>query len=521
MATLGWGSILSFRRSVYSLLLNFVMKTLAYLDCPTGISGDMCLGALVHAGVPLGYLEDELAKLGIGAEFALSAEAVQRNQQAATKVHVKLLKSAHTAHSHEHTRPHLAHEHAHLHSHHAHEHAHDHSAHDHSAHDHPAHDHPAHGRRLPEIEALIQQADIPERAAKWSLAVFHLLAKAEATVHGIPAEKVHFHEVGATDAIVDIVGTCLGLDWLDIDEIVCSSLPTGGGTVRCEHGLLPVPAPAVLSMMATARIPVYGNDIKKELVTPTGCAIAATLAASFGPPPAFTPKAIGLGAGGRDLEIPNILRLWIGTVGTESERKEAAAEKVLQPRAEPDESKVKRSESRRSEAESLTAKALKFAAPEVEQLKIEEIVELQTQIDDCSPQAIAHASSLLFDAGAVDVFSQSVAMKKNRLGTLLTVLCPQKAVPDCETVLYRETTTLGIRRTLQNRSVLLREMKTVRTEYGEIDVKVARASSGSAILNIQPEYDDCVKAAQQHRVPFAQVQQSAQQAAMGGDRAAR
>ena len=483
------------------------MKTLAYLDCPTGISGDMCLGALVHAGVPLSYLENELAKLGIGDEFHLSAESVQRNQQAATKVHVKLTVSAHSYDDHNHSHDdhsHSAHnhdDHSHKHPDHSHEHSHEHThSHGHTrdhSHSSDKHKHAAdhhsyaelhshHGRRLPEIEALIQQADISQRAADWSLAVFRLLAKAEATVHGIPPERVHFHEVGATDAIVDIVGTCLGLDWLGVDEIVCSPLPTGSGTVRCEHGLLPVPAPAVLSMMATSQIPVYGNGIKKELVTPTGCAIAATLSSFFGAPPAITLQTIGLGAGGRDLELPNILRLWIGTVGHEKNAQARATSEA--PLSHP----------------TASANREEKSAPETEK-----IVELQTQIDDCSPQAIAHTFNRLFAVGAVDVFTQSVLMKKNRLGTLMTILCPEDAIAACETVLFTETTTLGIRRTHQSRSVLLREMITVETDYGAIAVKVARAKVGSAVLNVQPEYEDCARVAKQHKVALHQVQQAA------------
>ncbi|NET51374.1 MAG: DUF111 family protein, partial [Merismopedia sp. SIO2A8] len=167
-------------------------------------------------------------------------------------------------------------------------------------------------RHLPDIEAMIQAAQLSPRAMEWSLAIFRQLAKAEGAVHGIPFDRVHFHEVGAIDAIVDIVGTCIGLDWLQIDAIYCSALPIGGGTIRAAHGRLPVPAPAVLQLLRMGQVPIYSNGIEKELVTPTGAAIATTLATTFGPPPAMTLQNVGLGAGGRDLAIPNILRLWIG-----------------------------------------------------------------------------------------------------------------------------------------------------------------------------------------------------------------
>jgi pyridinium-3,5-bisthiocarboxylic acid mononucleotide nickel chelatase len=424
------------------------MKTLAYLDCPTGISGDMCLGALVHAGVPLGYLERQLALLNIKDEFQLIAESVVRNQQAATKVSVKLRsRSGHSdSHSHNHDVP--------------------------------------DGRRLPEIEALIQQANLPERAAAWSLAVFRRLAEAEAAVHGIAPQQVHFHEVGATDAIVDIVGTCLGLDWLKVDALICSPLPTGGGTVRCEHGLLPVPAPAVLNMMATAHIPVYSNGIERELVTPTGCAIAATLAQSFGPPPQFTLQTIGLGAGSRELALPNILRLWIGTAAADTDSYKAIAHAHPIP-----------------------------AASSREVPDTETIVELQTQLDDISPQAIAYVFEQLLAQGALDVFTQPVLMKKSRLGTLLTVLCLEPAVAKCEALLFRETTTLGIRQTRQVRSRLAREIISVTTAYGEIAVKVARSQQGGPLLNVQPEYEDCAGIARAQNIPWQQVHQAAIDAA--------
>jgi len=450
------------------------MKMLAYLDCPTGIAGDMCLGALVHAGVPLTYLIEQLAKLGIGEAFRLRAESVARNQQAATKVHVDLYESQEHSHeSHEHSH----HEHSHHeHSHHEHSH-HEHSHHEHSHHEHSHHEHVAASRRLPEIEAMIRQADLPVRATQWSLATFRTLATAEATVHGIPPEQVHFHEVGAIDAIVDIVGTCLGFDWLGIDALVCSPLPTGSGTVRCDHGLLPVPAPAVLAMLASANVPVYSNGIAKELVTPTGCAIATTLATSFGPSPSFTLTKIGLGAGGRDLKLPNILRLWVGTAPT------------------------------------LPTSSAKAQPATISQPATETITQLQTQIDDASPQAIAYLFEQLFTLGALDVYTQAIAMKKNRLGTLLTVLCDASTASQCEALIFRESTTLGIRRTQQTRTVLNREMVNVSTPYGDIPIKVARSHSDGKVLNVQPEYENCAAVARSHNIPWKQVHQAAMQAA--------
>lgn len=474
-----------------------LMKTLAYLECPTGIAGDMCLGALVHAGVPLSYLESQLAQLGLQDEFRLRSESVLRNQQAATKVYVDLLEANGDGGSDR-----LNHHH---HRHHGDQHHHDGHTHNEQTHSPKHHS----GRRLPEIEALIQRADLPERVTTWSLAVFRRLAEAEAAVHGIAPEQVHFHEVGATDAIVDIVGTCLGLDWLQIDQLICSPLPTGGGQVRCDHGLLPVPVPAVLKMMASAQMPVYSNGIDRELVTPTGCAIAATLSASFGPPPRFTLQKIGLGAGGRDLPLPNILRLWIGTVEASAVETLPAGVQQRSARQRLDKSSTIRSLS----AEAPETEAPETEAPETEAPETEPIIELQTQLDDCSPQAIGYLFDRLFAVGAVDVFSQAVAMKKNRLGTLLTVLCPPAAASTCESTLFRETTTLGIRQTQQRRTVLAREMVTVTTTYGQVPIKVARAQPGGAVLNLHPEYEDCAELARSHNIPWRQVHQAAMVAA--------
>ncbi len=431
----------------------------------------MCLGALIHAGVPLEYLTEQLAKLGIKDEFCLRIETVCRNQQAATKVHVDLLSNLSPNSSpvpSSESLPHHTHHHAHLHD----------------------HEHPCPRRKLPEIEKMIQHARLPEQVTTWSLAIFRQLATAEANVHGITPEQVHFHEVGATDAIVDIVGTCLGLDWLEIDQIICSPLPTGGGTVRCEHGLLPVPVPAVLAMMATASVPVYSNQIEKELVTPTGCAIAITLSKYFGPPPRFTLNKIGLGAGGRDLPIPNILRLWIGTV--------------------PDVS-THPSHTHQNHTHQDHTHQNPIQSGEVQKELTETIVELKTQIDDCSPQAIGFVFEQLFGVGAVDVFTQGVAMKKNRLGTLLTVICPVDKVAACEAVLFAETTTLGIRQTNQKRTALEREIVSVSTAYGEMAVKLGLLEG--KVVNVQPEYEDVAKGARSHNLPWKAVHQAAMRAA--------
>lgn len=410
------------------------MSKIAYLQCPTGISGDMCLGAVISLGVPLEYLVEKLNGLGIEHEYKLRAELVHRNGQQATKVDVDL---------------------THKHHHHDHEHSHQ------------------HGRHLPEIEQMILQAGLPSRAQAWSLAVFRQLAIAEGAVHGIAPEKVHFHEVGAVDAIVDIVGTCLGLDWLGIESdrtgmplLYSGAMPTGGGTVKAAHGQMAVPVPAVLKLWEMRGCPVYSNGIEKELVTPTGAALATTLATEFSSPPSMTIKQVGLGAGSLNLPIPNILQLWLG------------------------------------ESTKVAVDGISDASPYVENISV-----LETQIDDLSPQAIGFVFEELFAAGAVDVFTQSIGMKKSRPGILLTVICHPEYIHSCEAVLFRQTTTLGIRRSTMQRAVLQREIQQVETKYGVVRVKVAWLgnSTNKVINNVQPEYSDCAELARKHNIPWREI----------------
>jgi hypothetical protein len=416
------------------------MTKLAYLQCPSGISGDMCLGALVSLGVPLEYLIDKLNHLGIVQEYKLWAELVQRHGQQATQVHVDLLSNHHDHHHH---------------------------------------------RHLSEIEQMILQAKLPPRAEAWSLAVFRQLAVAEGAVHGVAPQKVHFHEVGAVDAIVDIVGACLGLDWLGIESdetglplLYCSAFPTGGGTVGAAHGQMAVPVPAVLKLWEMRSCPVYSNGIERELVTPTGAAIATTLAKEFGSPPPMSIKQVGLGAGNLNLPIPNILRLWLGE----------ATDVCITNVGISDRS---------------------FATSPI----LETISVLETQIDDLSPQAIGYLFEALFAVGAVDVFTQSIGMKKSRPGILLTVICPPENLLSCENVLFRETTTLGIRRFEQQRAILQREIQQVETEYGVVRVKVAWTGNANnkVINNVQPEYEDCAELARKHGIPWREIQRLALQ----------
>jgi len=469
------------------------MNKIAYFECPTGIAGDMCLGALVHAGVPLEYLIEKLNLLGISTEYQLRAELVHRNTQQATKFHVDLIadlpKKAQnpgadsTLDPSETESPTF--DNRHHHHHHGEEHSHSHD--DDAESKHTSH------RHLPEIEQIILSAKLPPRVEAWSLAIFGKLADAEGSVHGIPANQVHFHEVGATDALVDIIGTCLGLDWLDIDQFYFSPMPTGGGTVKAAHGILAVPTPAVMRLWETHQVPVYSNGIDRELCTPTGTAIACTLAEGFGPPPAMQLHAIGLGAGSRMLPIPNILRLWIG-------RKEEGRRKKEEGREEKEEGRGKKSTNYQLP---ITNYRLPIANSQ------ETICVLETQIDDLTPQAIGYVFDALLAGGALDVFTQPIVMKKSRLGVLLTVICHPETQAACEIVIFRETTTLGIRRSTQQRTILHREIQTVQTEYGEVQIKVAK--TGQTITNVQPEYEDCAKIARLKNISWREVHRLALQ----------
>ena len=471
------------------------MAKIAYLECPTGIAGDMCLGALVDAGVSLEMLRDRLSGLGIDDEFTLRAENVLRNGQQATKIHVDLHVGdpdpVHSAEKEALAMRERDHHHGHHHGH---------------GHSHGHHHHHQPSRHLPEIRDRIKAANLTPRAEQWSIGVFEALAIAEGAVHGKPPEQVHFHEVGATDALVDIVGTCIGLDWLGVDAIFCSPLPVGGGVVRAAHGRLPVPVPAVLKLWEKRRVPVYYNGIDRELVTPTGAAIATTLAQDFGPIPPMTLKKMGLGAGNRDLSLPNMLRLWLGdSTGDRPHHSHRHAHSHSHshdhshnhphPAPQPDQ-------------------------PDLNEETEDTVMVLQTQIDDLSPQAIAYAQQLLFDAGALDVFSQAIAMKKSRLGTLLTVICPPALTEICEDILFRETTTLGIRRQRQQRQILARKQIPVDTPYGPIRVKVAGKIVGKTnskddpnkkfqVMNIHPEYDDVAACAAASQTPWLEVHQGA------------
>ena len=432
----------------------------------------MLLGALVDAGVPLQLLSETAAALNVGAR--LESRKVDRGGLAATKVDVvekqgaekqgtreqesKGTRDAHSqGHSHEHA--HHGHEHGTAHRHeHAQEHHHDHEhshAHDHEhGHGHDRHEH----RSLSAILKIIQAARLSERVKRQSSRAFQLLGEAESAIHSIPIERVHFHEVGAVDTIVDIVCAAAGCEALGVDQWMSSPLNVGSGTVKCAHGTLPVPAPATLSLIGDA--PVYAAGPPMERVTPTGAALLRMLDVSFGTLPAMSVKARGYGAGGRDTPgEPNLLRLLVG------------------------------------EAADATVES-------------EPIAVIETVIDDSTPQLLAYVSELLLEAGAWDVYRVPVQMKKGRTGVQVTVLCSTERAPALRDLLLRETTTIGLHWRIEHKMALSREIAEVATEWGKVRVKIARWPSGE-VANASAEYEDCRKIARECNVPLKEVMQAA------------
>jgi pyridinium-3,5-bisthiocarboxylic acid mononucleotide nickel chelatase len=385
---------------------------LVYFDCFSGISGDMTLGALLDAGLPLNQLRRELQFLDVPG-WELSAEKVWKNGMAATYVKV------------------------------------------------PIEDKQMH-RSLAAILELIEKSRLAQNVKLQASSIFRKLGEAEAAIHDVPLEKIHFHEVGAIDAIVDIVGACIGFAALGIESFACSALNVGSGTAKMAHGVLPVPAPATARLLLGK--PTYSTGIPKELVTPTGAAIVATLCSSFGPQPPMSVTAIGYGAGTADLEgQPNVLRLMVGEAATQ------------------------------------------HSAATSESIRV-----LEANLDDMNPQIYGYFLERALAVGALDVFSTPVQMKKNRPGMLVTVLCKPQDEAKFEDMFFAETTTLGIRSYSAERRILARHWETVHTHLGDVRIKVARLNGH--VRQASPEFEDCRKLAEAQNVPLQQVMDEAMRA---------
>ncbi|HYA62114.1 MAG TPA: nickel pincer cofactor biosynthesis protein LarC [Candidatus Sulfotelmatobacter sp.] len=381
----------------------------AYFDCFSGISGDMTLGALVDAGCPLEVLRSKLRGLQVPG-WEVSAEKVWKNGMAATHVTV-------------------------------------------ATQDTQAH------RSLATIQGILDKSDLDGEVKQRAAAIFTKLGEAEAAIHDVPIEKIHFHEVGAVDAIVDIVGACIGFAELGIETFACSPLNVGGGTAKMAHGVLPVPAPATARLLMGK--PTYSSGLQKELVTPTGAAIVATLCETFGPQPPMKVTAIGYGAGTTDLEgQPNVLRIIVGEVSGKSVDVHGGTIRVL-----------------------------------------------EANLDDMNPQIFGYLLEKALAAGALDVFATPIQMKKSRPGTLVSILCKPEDESKFQAMLFAETTTLGVRSHLVERYALPREHVTVTTRFGDVRVKIAR--TGGRVLHASPEFEDCRKLAEEKNVPLQVVMEQA------------
>jgi pyridinium-3,5-bisthiocarboxylic acid mononucleotide nickel chelatase len=426
------------------------MKTL-YLDCFAGISGDMTIGALLDLGLDLDFLKTELAKLGVEG-YELSLTRVDRSGINAAKFDVNVAKtvSLHATHTHEHH--HHEHSHEYHHHHHSHEHSHDEPAQTDSLRNHEHHhDH----RSLSTIKHLIAASSLNDQVKQNATAIFQRIGEAEAKIHGVEIESVHFHEVGAIDSIVDIVGACIGFAALGIEQIIASPLHVGFGTFTCAHGTYPIPGPAATEILRG--VPVYAKDIEGELVTPTGAAIVATLAQSYSNLPTMRIEKVGYGAGTRTYEkFPNVLRAVLGELAVED------------------------------------------STPDI-------ITVIEANLDDLSPQVFGHLMERAFAAGAMDLFYTPVQMKKNRPGVLLTLLCATSDREQMMDLIFRETTTLGVRHRDEKRVILRREFVTVETEFGLITIKVGYNHEGQ-VMNAAPEFEECHAAAMQHQVAVREVQ---------------
>lgn len=395
------------------------MKTL-YFDCFAGISGDMTLGALVAAGADARELKERLSLLDVPG-YEIEFETVDRSGISATRAVVRLTREE------------------------------------------------KHHRHLSDIEKIIGGSRLNDSIKERALRIFGRLAEAEARVHNVAVNKIHFHEVGAVDAIVDVVGACIGFEMLGVERFVSSPMHVGSGTVEMAHGRFPVPPPAVAELLRGA--PVYSTDVTGELVTPTGAAIVSTVCESFGAMPLMRVEATGYGAGTREYKnFPNVLRVIVG----ESDEPESGG-------------------SRDEEGQSS-----------------ESLMMVETNLDDVSPQVLGHLMERAFERGALDCYFTPVQMKKNRPGVLVSILCKAEEHPALMNLLFEETPTLGVRSHTVARVALERESVTVETEFGTIAVKVARREG--RVLGATPEFEECRAAALAHGVPLRVVQEAARDA---------
>ncbi|MEZ5550506.1 MAG: nickel pincer cofactor biosynthesis protein LarC [Pseudomonadales bacterium] len=441
------------------------MSRILVYDCFSGISGDMHIGAMLDLGVPEDYLRRELARLGLGDEFLLEVSPGSKLGITGTRATVQLTAPGSRSHDHDHSQ-HRNRDHSHRHNHsHDHEHAHD------NVHSHPhdQHHHRDNGgeqtsetlgsrghRHLPQIRRIIEAAGYPAAVQARALDIFTRIAVAEAKVHGIAVDAVHFHEVGATDAIVDIVAAALCLEYLQIDQAYCATLELGGGMVRCAHGLMPVPAPATAEILAG--VPCRYNGVNQEATTPTGAAILRHCVSGFRIPVGFNIERIGYGVGQKDFSIPNVLRVMLGDVVETAQHPDTDSDLVT-----------------------------------IEGVETETNLQIECNIDDMSPEAYQPLLDRLFEQGANDVFFTPVIMKKSRPGVLLSVLSPEARFQDLLRVLFDHSSSIGVRAHKVVKHMLPRTQTSYRTSLGEVRVKVVRLPDG--VSRFKVEHDDVMRIA--------------------------
>jgi pyridinium-3,5-bisthiocarboxylic acid mononucleotide nickel chelatase len=440
------------------------MKTL-YLDIFSGIAGDMFIAALLDLGVDAKKLERELRKLKLNG-WHLHISRQQKSAIAGIKFDV------HLAHEHDHTQAHEGHEHGH--HHHGHEHTHDHAHEHHHDHAHEEHHH-AGQRNFSEIKKLISNSKLSAWVKQKSIAVFQRIADAEGKIHGLPPNEVHFHEVGAVDSIVDIVGAAIALELLGKPRVFAAPVVEGTGWIRCAHGRFHVPVPATLAILGARKIPVSQCDEPHELVTPTGAALLAEFVEHFGTMENLVPEKIGFGLGTRENQTrPNVLRAVLGS----------------QPKAQSPKAKV--------------------ATTDLD-WETDCVAVLETNLDDCAGEILGAFVETALAAGALDVFHTPIQMKKNRPAVLLTVLCAEADADKFSEMILRETTAFGVRKTVAERRKLRREFTTVKTTFGEVTVKIGRF--GGKVVQAAPEFESARKIAVKTKVPLKQVFAAAIQAA--------
>lgn len=461
-------------------------KTL-YLECYSGISGDMTVAALIDLGVDHSYLLNALNSLNLDG-YQVKISRVNKSGIDACDFDV-ILDKTHENHDHDMEYLHGSghHEHSHEHGEHSHEHHHKHH-----------HEHHHEHRNLESIQAIINSGNISRRAKVIALKIFQVIAEAEAKAHNKPLNEVHFHEVGAVDSIVDIVALAVCMDALNIQNVIVSELYEGQGTVRCQHGILPIPVPAVANIVSAYGLPMHIMNIQGEFVTPTGAAIAAALSTAHKLPEHFRVLKAGIGAGKREYEKASILRAML----IEDLDKKSASETSETPVSEVSGSESFEIALNTEKRPAPVKPKERELGPAKREVDLEPIWKIETNLDDCTGEAMAFTFNQLFEAGAQDCYTTPIYMKKDRPATMLTVLCRESLIPKMEDIIFTHTTTIGLRKYPVERTILPREVRAVDTPWGKAHVKY---TTWKGHIYAYPENDDVAAIAEKNQLAFPEV----------------